>query len=147
MSSRFLLKGGCVLTLGLRTPNFLEADVLIEGDRIAEVGPGLRARDSEQVDTMLAVATTMADDGSIVEAGGYMVQLLPEVGRAPLAVMAARLEDFQTIDHLLTADFNPDLLLSEILYGMSYTRLDESDVSFTCWCSTERQLTTTSSSR
>lgn len=50
MSSRFLLKGGCVLTLGLRTPNFLEADVLIEGDRIAEVGPGLRARDSEQVD-------------------------------------------------------------------------------------------------
>jgi cytosine/adenosine deaminase-related metal-dependent hydrolase len=50
MSSKFLLKGGCVLTLGSRTPNFLEADVLIEGERIAEVGPGLRARDSEQID-------------------------------------------------------------------------------------------------
>jgi 5-methylthioadenosine/S-adenosylhomocysteine deaminase len=50
MSTRFLLKGGCVLTLGSRTPNFLDADVLIEGDRIAEVGPGLRARDAEQVD-------------------------------------------------------------------------------------------------
>jgi 5-methylthioadenosine/S-adenosylhomocysteine deaminase len=39
-----------VLTLGARTPNFAEADVLIDGDRIAEVGPGLRARDAEQVD-------------------------------------------------------------------------------------------------
>jgi cytosine/adenosine deaminase-related metal-dependent hydrolase len=48
--SRFLLRGGCVLTLGARTPNFTEADVLIDADRIAEVGPGLRARDAEQVD-------------------------------------------------------------------------------------------------
>jgi 5-methylthioadenosine/S-adenosylhomocysteine deaminase len=50
MSTRFLLRGGCVLTLGSRTPNFLDADVLIEGDRIAEVGPGIRARDAEQID-------------------------------------------------------------------------------------------------
>ncbi|HEY3427305.1 MAG TPA: amidohydrolase family protein, partial [Acidimicrobiia bacterium] len=50
MSTKFLLKGGCVLTLGSRTPNYLDADVLIDGDRIAEVGPGLRARDAEQVD-------------------------------------------------------------------------------------------------
>ncbi len=39
-----------MLTLGARTPNFTEADVLIDGDRIAEVGTGLRARDAEQVD-------------------------------------------------------------------------------------------------
>ena len=50
MSTKFLLKGGCVLTLGSRTANFLEADVLIDDDRIAEVGPGLRARDAEHVD-------------------------------------------------------------------------------------------------
>lgn len=97
-------------------------------------------RDSEQVDTMLAVATRMEPDGTVAEAGGYMVQLLPEVGRAPLAIMAERLEDFRTIDHLLTSDFSPEVLLSEILYGMSFTRLEESPVSFTCWCSTERLL-------
>jgi molecular chaperone Hsp33 len=97
-------------------------------------------RDSEQVDTMLAVATRIDEDGNVAEAGGYMVQLLPEVGRAPLAIMAERLEDFRTIDHLLTHDFSPDTLLSEILYGMSFTRLEESRVSFTCWCSTERLL-------
>jgi cytosine/adenosine deaminase-related metal-dependent hydrolase len=50
MSAKTLLRGGCVLTLGARTPNFPQADVLIDGGRIAEIGPGLRARDAEQVD-------------------------------------------------------------------------------------------------
>jgi 5-methylthioadenosine/S-adenosylhomocysteine deaminase len=50
MTSRILLTGGCVLTLGTKTPNFRQADVLIEDGTIAEVGTGLRARDAEQMD-------------------------------------------------------------------------------------------------
>ena len=50
MTSRVLLAGGCVLTLGARTPNYKQADVLIDGEVIAEVGTGLRARDAEHVD-------------------------------------------------------------------------------------------------
>jgi len=50
LSDRYLLKGGTVLTLGAKTPNFPRADVLIEDGVIAEVGPGLRARDAEVVD-------------------------------------------------------------------------------------------------
>ena len=50
MSAKTLLRGGTVLTLGARTPNHVEADVLIADGRIAEVGRGLRARDAEVVD-------------------------------------------------------------------------------------------------
>lgn len=50
MTNRTLLRGGCVLTLGKKTPNFATADVLIEDGRIAEVGSGIRARDAENVD-------------------------------------------------------------------------------------------------
>lgn len=50
MNGSFLLKGGCVLTLGPRTPNHTEADVLIEDGIVAEVGPGLRSRTAEVVD-------------------------------------------------------------------------------------------------
>jgi cytosine/adenosine deaminase-related metal-dependent hydrolase len=46
----YLIKGGCVLTLGARSPNFAEGDVLIEQGRIAEVGTGLRARTAELID-------------------------------------------------------------------------------------------------
>jgi len=48
--SRTLLSGGCVLTLGAKTPNFTRADVLIDGETVAEIGIGLRARDAEHVD-------------------------------------------------------------------------------------------------
>jgi 5-methylthioadenosine/S-adenosylhomocysteine deaminase len=50
MSRKTLLRGGVVLTLGAKTSNHLEADVLVEDGRVAEVGRGLRARDAEQVD-------------------------------------------------------------------------------------------------
>ncbi len=50
MSSRTLLRGGCVLTLGARTSNLRQGDVLIDGDVIGEVGPSIRARDAETID-------------------------------------------------------------------------------------------------
>jgi cytosine/adenosine deaminase-related metal-dependent hydrolase len=50
LTGKILLRGGCVLTLASKTPNFPRADVLIEDDVVAEVGPGLRSRDAELVD-------------------------------------------------------------------------------------------------
>jgi cytosine/adenosine deaminase-related metal-dependent hydrolase len=46
--SRTLINGGWVLTMA-RT-NHVQADVLIEGDKIVEVGTGLRARDASVID-------------------------------------------------------------------------------------------------
>ena len=89
---------------------------------------------SEQVVSMLAMGTLL-DGERVSAAGGYLVQLLPEVGRGPLMVMAERLKDFETIDELLKApDFTPATLLEELLYGMAYTKLEESSVAFECWC-------------
>lgn len=48
--SKLLLRGGCVLTMGVKTQNHAAADVLIDGETIAEIGQGLRARDAEVVD-------------------------------------------------------------------------------------------------
>ena len=45
-----LLKGGCVLSLDRKVGNFRVADVLIDGNRVAEVGPDLRARGAEVID-------------------------------------------------------------------------------------------------
>lgn len=50
MSSRYLIRGGCVLTLAPKAPNHPSADVLVEDGRIAEIGTGLRARDAEVID-------------------------------------------------------------------------------------------------
>ena len=89
---------------------------------------------SEQVVSMVAVSTVVGGDG-LVAAGGYMVQLLPEVGRGPLMVMTERLRDFERIDeHVGARDFSPERLLEELLHGMPFTRLEESSIGFECWC-------------
>ncbi len=89
---------------------------------------------SEQVVSMLALGTLL-DADRVTAAGGYLVQLLPEVGRGPLMVMTERLKDFESIDALLGApNFTPEFLLEELLYGMPFTRLEESSIGFECWC-------------
>jgi len=89
---------------------------------------------SEQVVSMIAVST-LIEDGEVISAGGYMVQLLPEVGRGPLMVMTERLREFESIDgQVQEAQFSPQWLVEQLLYGMPYTRLDETRVGYECWC-------------
>ncbi len=89
---------------------------------------------SEQVVSMIAVATLLEGD-EVLAAGGYMVQLLPEVGRGPLAIMTERLRDFESIDAQVgDAEFTPSWLLDQLLYGMPFTRLEENQVDYGCWC-------------
>ncbi|MCA9903253.1 MAG: amidohydrolase family protein [Anaerolineae bacterium] len=47
---RTLIKGGTVITIDPNLGNFDKADVLIEGDKIAAVGPNLSADDAEVID-------------------------------------------------------------------------------------------------
>lgn len=95
-------------------------------------------QESEQVVTMMAVGCHVVGD-EILAAGGYLVQLLPEVEEGPLMVMTERLKDFLDIDPLLArGDATPEKLLAETLYGMPYTRVAEREVRFGCHCSSMR---------
>lgn len=90
---------------------------------------------SEQVVSMIAVSTVLGEHDEVIAAGGYMVQLLPEVGRGPLLVMTERLRDYENIDAQVRDDaFSPSWLLDQLLYGMPFTRLDESTLDYACWC-------------
>jgi molecular chaperone Hsp33 len=97
-------------------------------------------KNSEQVDSMVAVGSFF-DGERLVAAGGYLVQLLPGVGTAPLVFMNERIEEFGTINQYLSADnFAPRGLLGSLLDGIAYTELEESSLRFECWCSAERLL-------
>jgi molecular chaperone Hsp33 len=92
-------------------------------------------QDSEQVVSMMAVATRFQGDG-VVAAAGWLVQLLPEVERGPLMVMTERLAALESLDTMLQhTDGAPDTLLGELLYGMPFTRLEASRLAFGCHCS------------
>jgi molecular chaperone Hsp33 len=94
--------------------------------------------ESEQVASTIAVSAVF-DGDTVAAAGGYLVQLLPEVERGPLMVMTERLTEFPELGGLLrTSGGAPDALLSELLYAMPYALLSESPLSFACHCSQVR---------
>lgn len=96
---------------------------------------------SEQVASMIAVGC-LIDGDQVKAAGGYIVQLLPEVGRGPLAIMTERLRDFENIDALLEQTSGvAETLLDELLYGFPFTKLSESPLEFKCRCSAMRVIT------
>ena len=93
---------------------------------------------SEQVTSMVGIRCVVEGD-RVVAAGGYVVQLLPEVTEAPLAIMTERLEDFRDVEKLLVdTKANPEILISELLYGFPHTMLAESPVAFHCSCDASR---------
>jgi molecular chaperone Hsp33 len=132
-----MLDGGAVIQLMRTLPSGRIAQGIVELPNGGGISQAFMEymQTSEQVVSMIAVSTLVDDADRVVAAGGYMVQLLPEVGRGPLMVMTERLREFESIDDRIgEPDFSPQTLLDQLLYGMPFTRLDESPVGFECWC-------------
>jgi molecular chaperone Hsp33 len=96
---------------------------------------------SEQI-TGVACVGTLFDGANVEAAGGYMVQLLPEVSRAPLAVMTERLDlDFSDRASVLREiQRDPSELLARILDGMPFEQTQQHELRFGCHCSATRVL-------
>jgi molecular chaperone Hsp33 len=96
-------------------------------------------QDSEQVVSVIAVGCELGEDGAVRAAGGYILQLLPEVGEGPLMVITERMRDFEKMEPLFASGAaDPEQLLAEILYGMPYTRVGTDPLRFGCNCSQAR---------
>ncbi|MFW6051009.1 MAG: Hsp33 family molecular chaperone HslO [Myxococcota bacterium] len=114
----------------------------------AEGGGGVAAalmaymQHSEQVVSTLDVGCVMQGD-RVVSAGGYMVQLLPEVPEGSLMVMTERLDhDFRELGPLLeSTDAAPDQLLEELLWGIPHATVESAHLRFDCNCSRVRVMT------
>jgi molecular chaperone Hsp33 len=113
----------------------------------ANVGSGISGalmeymQSSEQVVSFIAVGAIVNDDSEVQSAGGYIVQLLPEVGDGPLMVMTERLKEFPPLEDLLARGHaSPEELMAELLYAMPHEIVGRDLVRFGCRCSDERLL-------
>ncbi|WP_437577564.1 Hsp33 family molecular chaperone HslO [Sorangium sp. So ce887] len=138
---------GSLLQVMRTLPNGMLHQGVVEVPAEGGISGGLMTymQESEQVVSMIAVATLIGEDG-VGTSGGYLVQLLPEVERGPLMVMTERLKDFERLDDVLAQEgASADVLLEELLHGMPFSRLDDSPLSFSCRCSELRVMTTLAS--
>jgi molecular chaperone Hsp33 len=88
----------------------------------------------------LAVGCVLQEERVLV-AGGYLVQLLPEVDQEAIGQMVDRLTAMASIDELLIeTKADPLVLMNTILQDRPYTETGKCPLCFNCNCSTERVL-------
>jgi len=98
--------------------------------------------ESEQIISAIGVSCLMGNDEDAVKsAGGYIVQILPEVGAEALQIMTTKLESLRPPDVMLAdAKGDPEKLMAELLDGLAYTKVNESPVHYGCPCDLYRVL-------
>ena len=74
-----LFKGGTIVTMDAKVPNLATGDVLVEGDRIAAVGPNLKADDAEVIDATGSIVLPGLIDAHHHAWLGVMRRMMPDV--------------------------------------------------------------------
>ncbi len=104
-------------------------------------------QESEQVVSVARIGAHFdRESGALVAAGGFVVQLLPEVERPMHMIMTQRLEDFPAIESFLERpDFSAQTLIDELVHGVEHTELGRQHLRFECRCSETLVLSALSS--
>lgn len=93
---------------------------------------------SEQITSVIEVAAHV-EDGEVVSAAGFIVQMLPEVSVEALAPMLAHLEKRPALREILAdRGARPAETMARLMDGFDHTVLSQEPVSFGCICSQER---------
>ena len=93
---------------------------------------------SDQVPTSLGVGVLVDTDQSIRQAGGFIVQLMPECDDVVVDRLEANLSGVRSVTDLLEAGMKPTDVLERVLDGLTYQELDAMPVEFHCGCNRDR---------
>lgn len=135
--AEFSMSAGCQLRMMRSLANGSLQQGIVDVSDAGGVGEALMQYlgESEQLVSVAQVGSVLGEDGELVRAGGFVVQLLPEVDRPQHLIMTQRLEDFPTIEKFLAEPtFSASLLIEELLYGMPMTELGRQELHFHCRC-------------
>lgn len=93
---------------------------------------------SEQVQSLVMVSVQLAEDGSVVAAGGLLLQALPSYEGDLLEQLRDRLQEMPPMAALLQAGQSPEEVLMAAFAEVPVKVLAERQLSFYCSCSYER---------
>ena len=91
--------------------------------------------DSEQIPSAVGLGVSLAPDGQIAAAGGFLIQSLPPSDEEAVEQVMIRIEQLPPLATLLQEGKSPAELLELLLEGLEYTPLESTELSFRCGCS------------
>jgi len=94
---------------------------------------------SEQTPSSVALGVLMNKNNTVAQAGGYIIQLMPDTKEEIIAELEKRLAEVEPVTTLLSKGYTPEDMLKEILEGFDVVFAKERiPASFSCQCSKER---------
>lgn len=90
---------------------------------------------SEQIPSVVGVGVLVASDRSIKQAGGFIIQLLPDASEEFIAKLEEKVKDLKSVTDLLDKNMSPEDILKNIMDGVEEVQiLEKKEVSFVCNC-------------
>lgn len=94
---------------------------------------------SEQTPSSVALGVLMNKNNTVAQAGGYILQLMPETKEEVICTLEKRLADIEPVTVLLSKGYTPEHMLREILTDFDVVFSEQNiPASFSCNCSKER---------
>jgi molecular chaperone Hsp33 len=93
---------------------------------------------SEQVPSSVGLGVLVDTDWSVKDAGGFIIQLMPDALDSDIDRLEARLKEIHSITQMLEKGMEPEDILEHILGDMGLEILSEMPVAYRCDCSRER---------
>lgn len=122
--------------LGLKTPYIGNVEL-----KYGEIAEDLTYYyyQSEQIPTAIGLGILLDDDANIRNAGGYMIQLLPDTPEAIIEQLETNLKSFPNLSDMMDMGHEiTDLLENFLLKGFDTKILEEIPVSYRCSCSKDK---------
>lgn len=93
---------------------------------------------SEQVPTSVGLGVLVDRDLSVRQAGGFIVQLMPDCDDETTGILERNLRGISSVTDLLEEGMSPSELLNHVLDGLEFEELDALPAAFHCGCDRER---------
>ncbi|KAA0954801.1 Hsp33 family molecular chaperone HslO [Planococcus sp. ANT_H30] len=127
-----------VKDLGMRD-NFTGQTPIVSGE-IAEDFTYYFAT-SEQVPSSVGLGVLVDTDNSILAAGGFVIQLMPNVDDETITQIEEHLAGMEPVSHMIQRGLSPEEILEAVLGEGNVQILDKMPVHFDCNCSKDRFAT------
>ena len=93
---------------------------------------------SEQTPSSVGLGVLMNNENTVRQAGGFIIQLMPDVTDDVVDALEKRLAEIQPVTAMLDEGLSPEDIVNRILEGFEPEFLERSPVSFYCGCSKDR---------
>lgn len=93
---------------------------------------------SEQTPSAVGLGVLVEKDGSVKQAGGFILQLMPFTSDEVIEKLENRIAEMDTVTNMLERGLSPEGILEEILGDFGLEINDKLDTQFYCDCSKEK---------